>query len=131
LRQILSNLIENAAKYGAGSAIEVGVAESESGGARITVIDHGPGVPLEDHDRVFERFVQLDSSATRSAGGTGLGLYVCRKLADAQHATIALTDTPGGGCTFTLELPVATSANESAQVNLRPFARPARPLAAV
>jgi len=124
--------VENAAKYGGGTSIEVAVGEAASGAVQIAVIDHGPGVPAEDRDRVFERFVQLNSSSTRTVGGTGLGLYVCRKLAESQQGSITLTDTPGGGCTFTLELPAAPAATEVApKIDPLPFARPVRPLAAI
>lgn len=126
LRQIVGNLVENAAKYGAGSSIEVAVSAAPDGGAvHLAVIDHGPGVPADDRDRVFDRFVQLDSSATRRVGGTGLGLYVCRKLTESLHGSITLTDTPGGGCTFTVELPAAPPPAEPAPLD------PPRPLAAI
>lgn len=131
LRQIVSNLIENAAKYGAGSPIEVAVSRAGAEHVHIAVIDHGPGVRPEDRERVFERFVQLDSSATRTVGGTGLGLYVCRKLAESLHGTIALTDTPGGGCTFTLELPAAEPSDERPQVDPLPAVRTAPVMAAI
>jgi two-component system OmpR family sensor kinase len=72
-----------------------------------TIVDHGPGIPGEDRERVFERFVQLDQSSTRRQGGTGLGLHLCRQLAEVIDASLALTETPGGGCTFTLRMPVA------------------------
>jgi signal transduction histidine kinase len=71
------------------------------------VIDHGPGIPLADRERVFERFVQLDQSSTRRQGGTGLGLHLSRQLAELLGATLELSETPGGGCTFTLDLPLS------------------------
>jgi len=131
LRQLVAHLVDNAAKYGAGSSIEVAVGRGPSGVVQVAVIDHGPGIPAGDRERVFERFVQLDSSATRSAGGTGLGLYVCRKLAESQDGTITLTDTPGGGCTFTVELPPAPPRDELALIDPLLSARPARPVAAI
>jgi signal transduction histidine kinase len=70
------------------------------------VVDHGPGIPAGERDRVFERFVQLDQSSTRRQGGTGLGLYLCRQLAGLLDGTLTLEETPGGGCTFRLRLPV-------------------------
>jgi two-component system, OmpR family, sensor kinase len=110
----------------------VAVAGAPDGRVQISVVDHGPGVPAGDRERVFERFVQLDSSATRSVGGTGLGLYVCRKLAESQQGTITLDDTPGGGCTFTLELPAAPpTAERTTTLDPLPFARPVRSLATI
>jgi signal transduction histidine kinase len=112
LLQILLNLVENAAKYAPSGPIEV-TARRALRPLRgqehfvFMVVDHGPGIPVEDRERVFERFVQLDQSSTRTQGGTGLGLYLCRKLADLLGAWLTLTETAGGGCTFTLILPCA------------------------
>lgn len=103
-RQVVANLVQNGLKYGAGSPVEVTVAEAGPT-VVINVVDHGPGIPEEDRERVFERFLQLDQSSTRSQGGTGLGLYICRKLADQLDARLELRETPGGGCTFVLSLP--------------------------
>jgi len=101
LHRILVNLIENAAKYAPDGPIEV---EAMAAGARLLffVTDHGPGIAPEDHERVFERFVQLDQSLTRRQGGLGLGLYLCRQLAGLLGGEIVLTDTPGGGACFCL-----------------------------
>jgi signal transduction histidine kinase len=112
LLQILLNLVENAAKYAPTGPIEV-TARRALRPLRgqehfvFMVVDHGPGIPAEDRERVFERFVQLDQSSTRTQGGTGLGLYLCRQLADLLGAWLMLTETAGGGCTFTLILPCA------------------------
>jgi signal transduction histidine kinase len=115
LLQILLNLVENAAKYTSNGPIEVTARRAMRPVAGqehfvFKVIDHGPGIPEADKDRVFERFVQLDQSSTRTQGGTGLGLYLCRQLADLLGATLTLTETTGGGCTFTLVLPCAPDA---------------------
>src|SRR5205814_1707374 len=105
LRQVLVNLVENAAKYAPDGRIKVLAWPQTPGGpVAVTVVDHGPGVPVEQRERIFERFVQLDQSSTRTQGGTGLGLYLCRRLTELLSTTLALTETPGGGCTFTLEL---------------------------
>jgi signal transduction histidine kinase len=101
LQRILVNLIENAAKYAPDGPIEI---EVMAAGARVLffVIDHGPGIAGPDRDRVFERFVQLNQSLTRSQGGLGLGLYLCRQLATVLDGELVLTETPGGGCSFCL-----------------------------
>jgi two-component system sensor histidine kinase KdpD len=106
LRQILVNLVENAAKYAPEGRIKLLAwpAPATTGRVAVTVIDHGPGIPADQRERVFERFVQLDQSSTRTRGGTGLGLYLCRRLAQILDTTLTLTETPGGGCTFSLEL---------------------------
>ena len=106
LRQVLSNLIENACKYAPGGAIDVRV-ERHFDTVDLLVVDRGPGIPEADRERVFERFVQLDQTSTRSQGGTGLGLYLCRQVAVLLGGTLALSEAPGGGCCFTLTLPAA------------------------
>ncbi len=105
LRQIISNLVENAVKYAPAGRIEIAARTSPGKGAVITVADHGPGISPDDRARVFERFVQLDGSSTRTHGGTGLGLYLCRRLAELLEGDLELIETVGGGATFTLTLP--------------------------
>lgn len=101
LQRILVNLIENAAKYAPDGPIEIDVMAA---GARVVffVTDHGPGIAPNDRDRVFERFVQLDQSLTRSRGGLGLGLYLCKQLAEVLDGELVLTETTGGGSSFCL-----------------------------
>jgi signal transduction histidine kinase len=112
LGQVIFNLIENATKYAPDGPIEV-VARLSRGAATVAVVDHGPGIPVDDRDRAFERFVQLDQSSTRERGGTGLGLYLCRRLARLLGGTLDVADTPGGGCTFTIVLPGSIAAGQS------------------
>jgi signal transduction histidine kinase len=101
LFRILVNLIENAAKYAPDGPIEL---EAIAGGTNVLffVTDHGPGISAADRQRVFERFVQLDQSLTRRRGGLGLGLHLCRQLAELLGGDLVLTETPGGGCSFCL-----------------------------
>ena len=105
LQQILLNLVENAGKYAPDGPVEVHASRVD-GELRFAVRDHGPGIPPGDRTRVFERFVQLDQSSTRRNGGTGLGLYLCRQLAEALGGRLVLDEAPGGGCVFTLGLPL-------------------------
>src|SRR5262249_47676051 len=107
LERIMLNLVENAGKYAPESAIEL-LAARRDDAVEFTVVDHGPGIPAEDRERVFERFVQLDQSSTRRQGGTGLGLHLCRQLAEVVGGRMAVTETPGGGCTFSLFVPVSS-----------------------
>lgn len=111
LRQIMSNLIENASKYAPGSAIDVCIEPGSGDTVQLTVCDGGPGIPPADRGRVFERFVQLDQTSTRSKGGTGLGLYLCRQVAVLLGGTLELSEAPGGGCCFTLTLPWTTDSD--------------------
>ncbi len=105
LGRILRNLIENALKYAPDEVIDVS-AQQTGTTVRIQVIDHGQGIHEDLRDVAFERFAQLAPASTRLQGGTGLGLWIVRSLTEAMGGLIALTDTPGGGATFTVTLPV-------------------------
>src|SRR5690606_2928599 len=74
---------------------------------QVRVVDHGPGIPIDQRHRVFERFTQLQASQTRSVGGTGLGLSIVRSLAEAMSGRADVDETPGGGATFVVTLPLA------------------------
>jgi len=101
LRQILLNLLSNAIKFGDGRPVRVCCAPAH-GGVRIEVSDEGAGIPPEQHERIFEEFVQLPSA---TGGGTGLGLPISRRLARLLGGTLTVRSAPGDGSTFTLELP--------------------------
>jgi signal transduction histidine kinase len=70
------------------------------------VFDEGPGIPTDARDRIFDRFFQVDGSATRSVGGTGLGLYICRKMTESLGGRLTLERTGPAGTVFTLWLPL-------------------------
>ncbi len=103
LARVLLNLVENAAKYAPSGPIEL-EATRDGDDIRFSVVDHGPGIPPEERERAFRRFVQLDQSSTRRQGGTGLGLHLCNELAKLLEGRIDLDETPGGGCRFSLYL---------------------------
>jgi signal transduction histidine kinase len=107
--QVLSNLLDNAAKHAPDRAPIRVEARRVGALAVVAVEDTGPGVPPAERERIFERFTQLDSGATRLAGGVGLGLYIARQLAIAQGGELLLT-TPtqaDRGARFELRLPMA------------------------
>jgi signal transduction histidine kinase len=106
LIRILINLVENAAKYAVDSPVEL-YAWERGQKAFIAVVDHGPGIPEDEKDRVFERFTQIDQSDTRSKGGTGLGLSIVKSLTEVMHGSVRVEQTEGGGATFLVELPLA------------------------
>lgn len=111
LRQLVFNLLSNAIKFTAEGSVGVRVATVpvENGqGARlqIAVSDTGIGIPPEKLGDIFESFRQADSSTTRRFGGTGLGLTICRNLAQALGGDIGVTSMVGQGSTFTLDLPL-------------------------
>ncbi len=108
LSRVLINLIANAAKYAPDSPVEIYGWQRGTRGF-IAVVDHGPGIPVEQRERVFERFTQLDQSDTRSKGGTGLGLSIVKSLTEAMRGTVRIEMTEGGGATFVIELPLAAS----------------------
>ena len=107
IMQVCVNLLSNAAKFSpVGGQVEV-VVDEVDGWARIGVVDHGPGVPPEFRDRVFERFAQADASDRRAKGGTGLGLAICRSIVDAHGGRMGFTSEPGVRTEFFFELPPA------------------------
>ena len=99
---MITNLLGNAIKYGEGKPIEVTIGETEEY-ARLEVRDQGIGIPLEDQQRVFERFERAVSD--RHYGGLGLGLWITRQVVEAHRGTIRLESKPGEGTTFIVELP--------------------------
>jgi len=107
--QVLGNLLDNAAKYSPDRGPVRLEATRYGPLAVLAVEDSGPGVPAADRERIFERFTQLDSGATRRAGGVGLGLYIARQLANAQGGELLLADPtpPAKGARFELRLPMA------------------------
>jgi signal transduction histidine kinase len=109
IRQVLGNLLDNAAKH-APDRTPIRVEARKVGAlAVVAVEDTGPGVPPGERERIFDRFTQLDSGATRLASGVGLGLYIARQLANAQGGELLVADPtpPGQGARFELRLPMA------------------------
>ncbi|MHB9841065.1 ATP-binding protein [Paraburkholderia terrae] len=108
LRQILFNLLGNAIKFTPRGEVDVNVKVVEEGEAgqtvEMTVVDTGIGIAPEVQVRLFEPFVQAESSTTRRFGGTGLGLTICRKLIALMGGTLSLSSTPGKGTHMTLRL---------------------------
>jgi len=109
VEQILSNLVSNAIKYGAGAPVAVVLTRTpEPAGARVDVIDRGIGVAPADQPRIFERFEQV-LSGERRREGFGLGLWLVRRLVEAHQGTISLTSALVEGSTFTVWLPLESS----------------------
>jgi two-component system OmpR family sensor kinase len=106
LRQAVANLVRNALVHTpAGSPVEVSL-HPQNGYAEIDIVDHGPGVPAEQRERIFERFHRADPLRSRDQGGSGLGLSIAAAVVNAHGGSISVVDTPGGGATFRVELPV-------------------------
>jgi signal transduction histidine kinase len=105
LRQVLTNLIDNAIKYSpAGGEVEVR-AYPENGRVRIDVRDHGPGIAKEDQKLIFEKFGRI-AGPDASRPGTGLGLFIARSIAEAHGGVLEVQSALEHGATFTLELPI-------------------------
>lgn len=116
LRQMLLNLLDNAAKYGpVGQTVTVGLEASE-GRARLCVDDQGPGIPAADRERIWERFWRLERDRGSSVAGTGIGLSVVRELVALHGGRAWAEDAPGGGggARFAIELPLAPQAQGAA-----------------
>jgi signal transduction histidine kinase len=103
LRQVLTNLVDNAIKYSPDGG-SVGVRVSDGDRVRVAVRDEGLGIPLTEQSRIFEKFYRLDPNLTRGVGGTGLGLYICRELVRRMDGAIWVVSREGVGSTFTVEL---------------------------
>ena len=111
LRQILLNLLGNAAKFTKQGKIELRLRPLADGTLlRIEVADTGGGIPIEQRRRLFHEFGRLDTDATRAAEGVGLGLALSARLAKVMGGSVGHDDNPGGGSVFWLELPLNTQA---------------------
>ncbi|MBF7141356.1 MULTISPECIES: sensor histidine kinase [Pseudomonas] len=102
LRSCLSNLLDNALRYG--GATQVALADGPTH-IIIRVIDHGPGISAEKREAVFEPFFRLEGSRNRNSGGVGLGMTIAREAAQRLNGSLALDETPGGGLTAIVRLP--------------------------
>ena len=102
LRQVLVNLVGNALKFTEQGSIElrVGPVEQDPQRLRFEVQDSGPGLDPDQLERIFQPFTQADSSLTRTHGGAGLGLAICRRLVEAMEGELEVKSEPGEGCTF-------------------------------
>jgi signal transduction histidine kinase len=108
LRQALVNILHNAVKYSpVGEAISVRVRNGGANQVTIEIQDKGPGVPSEDHARIFDRFYRVDKARWRESGGAGLGLSIAKWAVEAHGGSIGLTSEPNQGCTFRINLPSA------------------------
>jgi len=104
LRQILTNLIENAVRYTPAGTVTV-FAAREAGGVRVGVRDMGIGIAPEHLGRIFERFYRVDAARSREGGGTGLGLAIVKHLAEAHGGSVAAQSVVGEGSTISVFLP--------------------------
>jgi signal transduction histidine kinase len=103
LARVVRNLVDNARRHARSRVLVMVTREADT--AVIEVSDDGPGVPVADRGRVFERFVRLDDARARSDGGSGLGLAIVAEVVTAHGGTVEVDDAPGGGALFRVRLP--------------------------
>ncbi|UOQ88430.1 HAMP domain-containing histidine kinase [Agromyces endophyticus] len=112
IRQVITNLMGNAMRFTSdGSPIEIRVSiDAATERAMVEVIDHGEGIPPQIREKIFQRFWRADTSRTRETGGSGLGLAIVSSIVAAHNGSVDVVETPGGGATFRVMLPLAGSA---------------------
>jgi two-component system OmpR family sensor kinase len=108
IRQVVTNLMGNAMRFTtSGSPLELNVHEDvEAGEAIIDIVDHGEGIPPQIREKIFERFWRADNSRARETGGSGLGLAIVQSILAAHKGSVQVVETPGGGATFQVRLPM-------------------------
>ena len=118
LRQVITNLMGNALRFTPdGSPIEIAVEANLAGQtATISVIDHGEGIPPQIREKIFQRFWRADTSRTRDTGGSGLGLAIVSAIVAAHRGTVRALETPGGGSTFEVTLPLLNPGQDPASL---------------
>jgi two-component system, OmpR family, sensor histidine kinase VicK len=107
LREVITNIFDNAVKYTDEGAVSLGLTGNEHV-VQCYVRDTGPGIPAEDIPHLFQKFYRVDNSATRTIGGTGLGLFICRKIIELYSGRIWAESKLGEGSTFYINLPRIT-----------------------
>ena len=108
MREVITNLFDNAVKYTEEGKISIGLTGNTEV-VQLYVRDTGPGIPREDIPHLFEKFYRVDNSATRTVGGTGLGLFICRKIAELYNGRIWVDSEITKGSTFYINLPRLTT----------------------
>jgi signal transduction histidine kinase len=112
LVQVVTNLLSNAIKFSpAGAAVDVAVAATADS-LQLSVRDYGRGIPPELKPRIFQKFAQASSAATRNTSGTGLGLSITREIVSRLGGSIGFEDAPGGGTRFFVTLPAIAETEE-------------------
>lgn len=108
MREVITNVFDNACKYTDAGKVSIGL----TGNTQVVqfyVRDTGPGIPADDIPHLFQKFYRVDNSATRTVGGTGLGLFICRKIVELYQGRIWVESTLGKGSTFFINLPRLTA----------------------
>jgi signal transduction histidine kinase len=113
--QVLTNLISNGLKYSPAEApVTVRLQQENAEEVVVEVVDEGRGIPIEEQQRIFEKFHRVEDPLTMTTSGTGLGLYIARRLARAMNGDVTVESAPGAGSTFGLRLPTTGPAQPMA-----------------
>lgn len=110
LREVVTNLFDNAVKYTQQGKVSLSITGDQAN-IQVQVNDTGPGIPAEDLPHLFQKFYRVDNSETRAIGGTGLGLFICRKIIELYGGTIQVASIVGKGSAFTITLPRLSAAH--------------------
>ncbi|MDB5175256.1 MAG: putative sensor protein [Candidatus Saccharibacteria bacterium] len=108
VREVVTNLFDNAVKYTDSGKVSIGLTGDDQV-VQFYVRDTGPGIPAEDAPHLFQKFYRVDNSATRTIGGTGLGLFICQKIVELYHGRIWVESEVGKGSTFFINFPRLTT----------------------
>ena len=109
IEKIVTNLIENAIKYGESSPIHVSLSSDvQSGMAVLKVCDEGPGVPLKERNNIFQKFYRIGSEQTRKTKGTGLGLYIVDRITEGHGGSVSFHENQPKGAIFEVKLPLVS-----------------------
>jgi signal transduction histidine kinase len=119
LLQVVTNLLSNAIKFSPHGEEVLLAIEKRSGAVRISVRDHGHGIPSDFKSRIFEKFAQADTSDARTKGGTGLGLSIVKEIVTRLGGEVGFGDAPGGGAIFHVELPAFENVSDDQRADPR------------
>jgi signal transduction histidine kinase len=104
IREVITNLFDNAMKYSDKGKITLMIGGNDTT-VQFAISDTGVGIPVEDIPHLFQKFYRVDSSAVRTIGGTGLGLFICKKIVELYNGKIWVESQVGVGSTFHIDLP--------------------------
>ncbi|OGL31279.1 hypothetical protein A3F37_02845 [Candidatus Saccharibacteria bacterium RIFCSPHIGHO2_12_FULL_41_12] len=116
IREVITNVFDNATKYTDSGKISIGLSGDDKI-IQIFVKDTGPGIPKEDIKHLFQKFYRVDNTATRTVGGTGLGLFICQKIVELYGGTIWAESTLNVGSTFFINLPRLSNEQAQKEIN--------------
>jgi signal transduction histidine kinase len=108
MREVITNLFDNACKYTDAGKVSIGLT-GDSEIVQLYIRDTGAGIPADDIPHLFQKFYRVDNSATRTIGGTGLGLFISRKIVELYQGRIWVESEVGNGSTFFINLPRISS----------------------